>query len=80
MFDGTQPCVQFPDAWFPPPNSATATESRMAKRLCVEACSFTAECLERALSIVPAVEGIWGGTNDSEREAIRRQRREDEAC
>jgi hypothetical protein len=53
----------------------SVADTRLAKRLCWERCSFTEQCLELALSISPYPEGIWGGTTYRERALIRRRRR-----
>jgi WhiB family redox-sensing transcriptional regulator len=44
-----------------------------AKRLC-QSCPAWEPCLEYAVQH-PEERGVWGGTNDDERRAIRRRRR-----
>lgn len=63
-------CAQTdPDA-FHPGKSDTNTA---AKRTCA-ACDVTAECLAYALAD-PSLEGVWGGTSQRERQAMRRKAR-----
>ena len=58
-----------PDAFFPG-KSGTNTD---AKRTCA-ACDVTAACLAYALAD-PSLEGVWGGTSQRERQAMRRKAR-----
>jgi len=44
-----------------------------AKAICAT-CPVTAECLEYAMAMGSAVEGVWGGTSARERRQIRRKR------
>lgn len=63
-------CAQTdPDA-FHPGKSETNTA---AKRTCA-ACDVTTTCLAYALAD-PSLEGIWGGTSQRERQAMRRKAR-----
>lgn len=69
-FDGTQSCAGAdPEAWFPE-DSAMAREHRVAKTIC-RRCPWVEPCLNYALHV--RVDGIWGGTVQSERQAIRRR-------
>lgn len=53
-----------PELWFP----ATGQDSRPAKRIC-RTCPIARNCLSYALS--HQVVGIWGGTSEIERRALR---------
>ncbi|MFD8565468.1 WhiB family transcriptional regulator [Streptomyces sp. NPDC059639] len=64
-----------PDLFFPIGNSssfATLVQIDEAKAVC-GSCPVERQCLEWALNAGP-VEGIWGGTTDAERRAVRRRR------
>jgi hypothetical protein len=70
-FDGSQSCAgSDPEAWFPE-DAAMARHHKTAKRICA-GCPWLDPCLEYALHV--RVDGIWGGTVQSERQAIRRRR------
>lgn len=80
-FDGTQPCLKVdPEMFFPElPEHPTAADKRehavmvtAAKAIC-NSCKFEDACLTYAL--YNDVTGVWGGTVDSDRRAIRKQRR-----
>lgn len=58
-----------PDLFFPPPGWYGAEE---AKAIC-QGCPVRAECLDYAVTTVQKY-GIWGGTNEQERQQIRKQR------
>jgi len=45
-----------------------------AKRICAQ-CPVTAQCLEFALSYPFTVAGVWGGTTESQRRRMYRERR-----
>jgi WhiB family redox-sensing transcriptional regulator len=45
-----------------------------ARAICAT-CPVQSECLELALTEKPYPEGIWGGVDERERSAIRRERR-----
>jgi WhiB family redox-sensing transcriptional regulator len=65
-------CAGFPaDWWFPPPGAAGCLErQRGADAVAVcDLCPVQEECL--AFALREGVEGIWGGTSTSEREAMR---------
>ncbi|OLT12960.1 hypothetical protein BJF79_03405 [Actinomadura sp. CNU-125] len=57
-----------PDAFFPEKGAST----RAAKNVC-RGCEVRAECLEFALDTDQRF-GIWGGTSEKERRALRRLR------
>ncbi|MFE7559147.1 WhiB family transcriptional regulator [Kitasatospora sp. NPDC057500] len=66
---GTDPELFFPigsGTSFP-----TIVQSEEAKAVCGR-CPVSRQCLERALEA--PVEGIWGGTTEAERRALRRRR------
>ena len=63
-------CREKPTAmWFPVRGDAPA-----ARALCPQ-CPVKSPCLEYAITDEPAPVGIWAGTDERERAAIRRQRR-----
>jgi WhiB family redox-sensing transcriptional regulator len=60
-----------PDLFFPVSTSgASLTDIEAAKRVC-QRCPVTAPCLRWALDL-GQVSGIWGGTTEEERRALRR--------
>jgi WhiB family redox-sensing transcriptional regulator len=60
-----------PDLFFPVGTSgASLTEIEAAKRVC-QGCPVLTPCLRLALDLGP-VHGIWGGTTEEERRALRR--------
>lgn len=63
-------CAQTDPEAFHPGKSETNTA---AKRTCA-ACDVTTECLAYALAD-PSLEGVWGGTSQRERQAMRRKAR-----
>lgn len=70
--NGTEPCRQDPDRWFPPNNSKSATKP--AKDFCngtdeVWPCRVREQCLAYALT--HDVRGVWGGSDDIERDKLR---------
>ncbi len=76
---GTPPCAEsFPDAFFtedPPPGNYVYSRKyayeNEAKAIC-RACPYMARCLEYALKN-PELVGIWGGTNERQRKAMRKK-------
>ena len=67
-FDGSQPCARFSlTAFFPEPHSHPRVWAK-AKAICFY-CPFRAECL--AYSLSHDVQGVWGGTTETDRRAIR---------
>jgi WhiB family redox-sensing transcriptional regulator len=61
-----------PDTFFLP-RGATAADTRAAKDICFK-CSACEECLAYAMTNRETF-GIWGGTTEKDRRAIRRQQR-----
>ncbi len=60
-----------PDLFFPVSTSgASLTEIEAARRVC-QCCPVTTPCLRWALDL-GQVSGIWGGTTEEERRALRR--------
>lgn len=57
------------DTCFP---TSTARQARIAVEVCGP-CPVSADCLAHALSSPTAVEGVWGGTTEAERRALRKQ-------
>jgi hypothetical protein len=71
-FDGTQPCaVSDPEAWFPNGGNYDYMNV-LAKNLC-GTCKYKSECLELALTITPAPQGIWGGMTERDRALLKRR-------
>jgi hypothetical protein len=71
-FTGAEPCAQVgTDLFFTPDNSIVYRDIREVKALC-DACPMQGPCLEYALHV--NVVGIWGGTTESQRRMIRRER------
>lgn len=63
-------CAQTdPEAFFPEKGGS----SREAKKVC-QSCEVSVECLESALENDERF-GVWGGTSELERRAMRRERR-----
>jgi WhiB family redox-sensing transcriptional regulator len=62
------------DFWFPErvEGGGNSTELRMAKAICSR-CPHLNECLEWGLKRERY--GIWGGLSESEREAVRKERK-----
>ena len=60
-----------PDLFFPVSTSgASLSDIEAAKRIC-QCCPVMTACLRRALDL-GQVSGIWGGTTEDERRALRR--------
>ena len=53
-------------------------DTAIAKAIC-ETCPVRAECLADALEHGVLAHGVWGGTDDRERQRLRRERRDDAA-
>jgi len=67
-----------PELFFPVGTTGpAATQIEKAKAICMK-CEVRAQCLEWALS-TGQVAGVWGGTSEEERRAIRRTRRREAA-
>jgi WhiB family redox-sensing transcriptional regulator len=64
---GVDPALFYPD-W--PPNAEARRQAQSAKAICA-GCDVRLECLVFALSTGEEL-GIWGGTNQYERRALRR--------
>jgi WhiB family redox-sensing transcriptional regulator len=63
-----------PELFFPVGSTGpAATQADMAKAICFE-CDVRCECLEWALR-TNQDSGVWGGTSEEERRALRRARR-----
>lgn len=59
-----------PDLFFPVQRRASLTDIEAAKRVC-QRCPVTTACLRWALDLGHVL-GIWGGTTEEERRALRR--------
>lgn len=79
-FDGTQACAGADiDLFFPTVKGQAAKDAtQRAKQLC-RTCRFLAPCLSYAVTAQGSpgryVDGVWGGTTDTERTAMRRRLR-----
>lgn len=60
-----------PELWFPKRGSRP---SRKVLEICGR-CDVREECLETALASSDPPYGIWGGTTEGERRALRRERK-----
>lgn len=61
-------CAQTdPELWFP----SKGESNRPAKRLC-RSCPSLDPCLQWTLDQDEALDGVWGGTTERERRALRR--------
>lgn len=70
---GTPICAQIDlELYFPDGHESRSPASQAVKALCYE-CPYRAECLEWA--VVNREDGIWGGTNNAERTAMRNGKR-----
>lgn len=68
---GNAPCAETdPESFFPEPGRID--QNREAKKVC-GSCAYKVECLEWALE--GNEDGIWGGTTERERRALKRHRR-----
>jgi hypothetical protein len=75
-FDGTRACAGADQRLFFPRRGGNALAAvRAAKRICA-GCRFLAPCRDWAVSQGRDTVGVWGGTTDKERRAIRAHRRE----
>ena len=62
-------CVRLPvDTCFP---HSVREQARVAVEVCGP-CPVRAECLAQALGSSTVVEGVWGGTTEADRRAIRK--------
>lgn len=60
-----------PDLWFP--ERGHEEDAQKAKAIC-RRCPIALECLSYAVAD-PSIMGVWGGTTDDERRAMRARRR-----
>ena len=68
-----------PELFFPVGTTGpAASQIEAAKAVCVQ-CSVREECLEWAIATGQDA-GVWGGTSEDERRAIRRSRRRELAA
>lgn len=71
-------CAQIdPEVWFPEKGCGPAASAK-AKALCAQ-CPVQQPCLEAALERGEQY-GIWGGTSEKDRRAMRRPGQEEEAA
>ena len=72
QFDGTQPCASMdPELFFPEGSSSAVVKAKKMLAPVCGSCKFQSDCLDYALHT--DVQGIWAGTTDSERRALRRK-------
>jgi WhiB family redox-sensing transcriptional regulator len=69
QFEGAS-CSGLEVDYFFPENRTFNAENKLAKSIC-RTCVVKKECLDYAVAY--SVQGIWGGTNNRERERIRKQ-------
>jgi WhiB family transcriptional regulator, redox-sensing transcriptional regulator len=68
-----------PELFFPISSSGPALrQTTQAKAICAR-CQVRQACLGYALDAGPVVQGIWGGTTETERRLIRRRSRQERA-
>lgn len=67
-FDGSQACAKFPVTTFFPESHSHPCEWTRAKAICFD-CPFRTACV--AFSLTHAVQGVWGGMTEPERDLIR---------
>lgn len=70
-FDGTQPCASMPGDKFFPDSAAEEIEALKELRIICNSCQFQTPCLQYSLE--HSVQGIWAGTNESQRKQLRRK-------
>lgn len=68
--DGSEPCREAPEAYFPDPGDNATAE--FARSLCSR-CHIEAECAAWALDQSWALDGMFGGLTRVQREQLRRQ-------
>lgn len=77
-FDGTQACLGADPALFFPAQGGNARASIAAAKALCASCQFLQPCLVYAVGAqgIPGrfVSGVWGGTTEAERVALRRGR------
>lgn len=75
-FGPSRACAGARAEWFFPAKGADAVHAvEAAKRICA-GCRFLTPCREWAVAQGRDTVGVWGGTTDKERRAIRAHRRE----
>lgn len=62
-----------PETFFPPKTDGR-NAGRDARKICAD-CPVRQTCLEYAIEFPTHLDGIWGGTSEIERRAMRRARR-----
>lgn len=70
-FDGTQPCASLSGDMFFPDSAAETTKIRPQLNKICNSCQFQAPCLQYSLE--HSVSGVWAGTIENERRAMRRR-------
>ncbi len=68
-----------PELFFPISDSGPALEQTMAAKAICATCRVQRECLALALG-TGQVDGIWVGTNERERAAVRRRTVSEQPC
>lgn len=73
FFDGSQVCAQVdPELFFPDNHKEARARMKVVRPLC-DSCQFKISCLEYALKHEDLY-GIWGGTTDWDRRAMRKMK------
>jgi WhiB family redox-sensing transcriptional regulator len=62
-----------PDLFFPISASGPAVKQVIRAKVICAGCQIQRECLEYALDF-NSIQGVWGGTTESERRLLRRRR------
>lgn len=70
--DADPPCREDPDLFFDETGNNSGRRE-VAVSICRERCPHLDRCL--AYAVTHQVTGVWGGTTDEERRAIRKERR-----
>jgi WhiB family transcriptional regulator, redox-sensing transcriptional regulator len=63
-----------PELFFPVSSTGRGGEEARAKVVCGR-CPVRAECLDYAMTAGTSLQGIWGGTSDTDRTRLRRSHR-----
>jgi WhiB family redox-sensing transcriptional regulator len=63
-----------PDIFFPVSSTGRGGEEARAKLVCA-GCPVRADCLAYAMDAGAPLQGIWGGTSDTDRARLRRSHR-----
>lgn len=61
-----------PDAWFPRKGSHDSNAER-ALYVCLRLCPVRTQCLAYAVAAPEPLQGIWGGTTEQQRRALRQK-------